>query len=325
MCGYTPNSGKLIHWAIDSQLSQYLQSVNSVAVPMDGNPYFGKDPQYGSGLLFFLYMFEHYDPGVGQRIYKAASKDGERNMIKLVERGAQYTVDGKTYQDTFQQLYAKFAIANFVDGINSSDQDQFDKRFHYETIDLRGTVNLSSGTIQLPGVRVGVFPTNGTYPAVANDRLVFPWAMDYLVFGNGDGRDLANGDGPRHRRHREGADGHQRAGAEALDQAGSDPRGGEDQHRQRQEGEAGLQCAEAQDRLLEGSLLGGERTQDGHGLAEGDSGKRSCFGLRGMKERAHSLGGEIDIASAPGRGTTVTLTMAYPRAMIPASPTARQA
>jgi len=191
ICGYTPNSGKLIHWAVDSQLSQYLQTCNRVGVPVDGNPFYSTDPQYGSGLLFFLYMFEHYDPGVGQRIYQAASKEGLRDPVKLIERGAQSTIDGKTYQDTFQQLYAKFAIANFVDGINAADdQTQFDKRFHYDTIDLRGTVNLSTGTIQLPGVRVGVFPQTGTYPAIANDRLCLPWGCDYLVFGNGDGRDL---------------------------------------------------------------------------------------------------------------------------------------
>ena len=189
ICGYTPNSGKLIHWAVDSQLSNYIQNTNSAAVPMDANPYFSKDPQYGSGLLFFLYMFEHYDPGVGKRIYDAA-KAGTSDRIALVEKGAQYTVDGVTHQDTFEQLYTKFAIANFVDGINANDQTQFDDRFHYDTIDLRGTVNLSTGTIQLPGVRVGVFPSNGAYPAIENDRLVIPWGIDYLVFGNGDGRDL---------------------------------------------------------------------------------------------------------------------------------------
>ena len=133
---------------------------------------------------------EHYDPGVGLRVYRASSKLGERDNIELIEHGAQYTIDGKTYRDTFQQVYAKFAIANFVDGISATDVGQFDDRFHYDTIDLRGTVNLSSGTIQLPGVRVGVFPTNNSYPAIANDRLVLPWAIDYLVFGNGDGRDL---------------------------------------------------------------------------------------------------------------------------------------
>jgi hypothetical protein len=190
VCGYTPNSGRLIHWAIDSQLSSYLQNTNIAPVPMDGNPQVSNQLQYGSELLFFLYMYEHYDPGVGLRIYRAASKEGQRDNIELVERGAQYTVNGQTFQDTFQQLYAKFAIANFVDGISANDVTQFDDRFHYDTIDLRGTVNLSSGTIQLPGVRVGVFPTNGSYPAIANDRLVRPWAIDYVVFGDGDGRDL---------------------------------------------------------------------------------------------------------------------------------------
>ena len=36
------------------------------------------------------------------------------------------------------------------------------------------------------------------------------------------------------------------------------------------------------------------------------------FGLRGLKERAAHLGGELEVRSAPGRGTTVTLEMEIP-------------
>jgi signal transduction histidine kinase len=35
----------------------------------------------------------------------------------------------------------------------------------------------------------------------------------------------------------------------------------------------------------------------------------SGFGLAGMRERAELLGGRLDLSSAPGRGTTVRLTV----------------
>jgi signal transduction histidine kinase len=44
---------------------------------------------------------------------------------------------------------------------------------------------------------------------------------------------------------------------------------------------------------------------DGIGIAEADLEKRNTFGLLGMKERALIFGGEVEIAGAPGQGTTV--------------------
>ena len=35
------------------------------------------------------------------------------------------------------------------------------------------------------------------------------------------------------------------------------------------------------------------------------------FGLAGMRERAELLGGQLDLAAAPGRGTTVRLTIPF--------------
>ena len=35
----------------------------------------------------------------------------------------------------------------------------------------------------------------------------------------------------------------------------------------------------------------------------------SGFGLAGMRERAELIGGKLDLSSAPGRGTTVRLTV----------------
>ncbi len=209
--GYTVNSGKIIDWAIDGQLTDYLNNVNVSAVPMDANQYFSNQTQYGNGFLFFLYLYEHYDPGVGRRIYNNA-RQGITDFTRLVEIGARTTTiqpgpdgipntadDGEsivTY-DTFENIYVKFALANFIDGIYSdngefagSDSDIFDPRFLYNTIDLKGTINLDSGTIVLPGVRREIFPSTGTYPVNDIHRKVIPWASDYIIFGNGDSRDL---------------------------------------------------------------------------------------------------------------------------------------
>ena len=168
LCGYTVNSGRIVPWAIDGQLTDYLANVNRSAVCMDGNGQFpvAQQTQYGNGFLFFLYLYEHYNAGVGKRIYELG-QSGENNYIKLVETGAQWTQlepgpDGEVgtlddkevvFYDSFEHLYTKFMIANFIDGIYRDEyEDLFDPRFHYNTIDLRGTINLATGTIVLPGV-----------------------------------------------------------------------------------------------------------------------------------------------------------------------------
>ncbi len=48
-------------------------------------------------------------------------------------------------------------------------------------------------------------------------------------------------------------------------------------------------------------------------------GAPSGFGLAGMRERAELLGGKLDLVSAPGRGTTVRLTLPVPAALPPAA------
>lgn len=48
---------------------------------------------------------------------------------------------------------------------------------------------------------------------------------------------------------------------------------------------------------------------NGVGIAPGRSGKISTHGLRGMRERAGYLGGQVRIASAKHKGTTVTVTL----------------
>lgn len=50
-----------------------------------------------------------------------------------------------------------------------------------------------------------------------------------------------------------------------------------------------------------------EVRDDGEGLVAGSRGKRDSFGLRGMEERIASVGGWLEVDSAPGQGTTVMI------------------
>ena len=58
---------------------------------------------------------------------------------------------------------------------------------------------------------------------------------------------------------------------------------------------------------LDDPLKGCEVADDGRGFdptAVGD-GERQGLGLGGMRERAQMLGGEMDVRSRPGKGTTI--------------------
>jgi signal transduction histidine kinase len=59
---------------------------------------------------------------------------------------------------------------------------------------------------------------------------------------------------------------------------------------------------------------------DGRGIDEADLHRPDRFGLRGMRERAHSLGGSVEIRGVAGRGTSiaVVLPLARPLADAPA-------
>lgn len=52
-----------------------------------------------------------------------------------------------------------------------------------------------------------------------------------------------------------------------------------------------------------------EVRDDGVGVAERDLLKADSFGVRGMQERVHHLGGWLDVSSAPGQGTTIMLSI----------------
>jgi signal transduction histidine kinase len=55
-----------------------------------------------------------------------------------------------------------------------------------------------------------------------------------------------------------------------------------------------------------------EVRDDGVGVAARDLDKPESFGVRGMQERVHHLGGWLDVSGAPGQGTTIMLSI--PRA-----------
>jgi signal transduction histidine kinase len=48
---------------------------------------------------------------------------------------------------------------------------------------------------------------------------------------------------------------------------------------------------------------------NGKGITRTDWDKTRSFGLMGMRERANSIGGKLEIISTPGKGTTVKLTI----------------
>jgi signal transduction histidine kinase len=58
---------------------------------------------------------------------------------------------------------------------------------------------------------------------------------------------------------------------------------------------------------LHNNLLKLTITDDGKGFEPDEQSK--TLGLLGMKERAIMIGGELDIYSIPGRGTTITVTI----------------
>jgi signal transduction histidine kinase len=52
-----------------------------------------------------------------------------------------------------------------------------------------------------------------------------------------------------------------------------------------------------------------EIADNGVGFAAEDREKRQSFGLQGMEERLRALSGNLSIDSAPGAGTTVTVSV----------------
>lgn len=60
-----------------------------------------------------------------------------------------------------------------------------------------------------------------------------------------------------------------------------------------------------------------EISDDGKGFSNVERNKREAFGLRGLEERARSVGGWLDISSTPGRGTAIILSVPLANATTP--------
>ena len=63
------------------------------------------------------------------------------------------------------------------------------------------------------------------------------------------------------------------------------------------------------DLSLAGGVLSMEVSDDGVGLSNDALGKARSFGLRGLHERARTVGGWVDMSSHPGKGTTLILSV----------------
>jgi len=59
-------------------------------------------------------------------------------------------------------------------------------------------------------------------------------------------------------------------------------------------------------------VLSLEVSDDGCGIASADLAKASSFGIRGLRERAATVGGWIDLSSGAGRGTSLILSVPWP-------------
>ena len=64
-----------------------------------------------------------------------------------------------------------------------------------------------------------------------------------------------------------------------------------------------------------------EISDDGRGMAPAQRDKPKAFGLKGLQERARTVGGWLDVSSQPGRGTSVVLSVPLPPSPTAAAPT----
>jgi signal transduction histidine kinase len=79
------------------------------------------------------------------------------------------------------------------------------------------------------------------------------------------------------------------------------------------------------DLSLAGGVMSLEISDNGRGLSQGDLAKARSFGIRGLHERAGTVGGWVDLSSGPG-GTTLILSIPmHPDEARPSGPGGLQA
>jgi len=74
------------------------------------------------------------------------------------------------------------------------------------------------------------------------------------------------------------------------------------------------------DLAISGGVLSLEVSDNGRGLASADLAKASSFGIRGLRERAATVGGWIDLSSRGGQGTTLILSVPLDAVAMPLRP-----
>jgi signal transduction histidine kinase len=74
------------------------------------------------------------------------------------------------------------------------------------------------------------------------------------------------------------------------------------------------------DLAISGGVLSLEVSDNGRGLASADLAKASSFGIRGLRERAATVGGWIDLSSRGGQGTTLILSVPLDVSALPLKP-----
>ena len=77
-----------------------------------------------------------------------------------------------------------------------------------------------------------------------------------------------------------------------------------------------------------GNVLTLEISDDGQGIADSDKDKdkdkRKTYGIKGLQERAKSVGGWLDVSTRAGQGTSIILSVPLSHSGSPAQPGAEE-
>ena len=73
-----------------------------------------------------------------------------------------------------------------------------------------------------------------------------------------------------------------------------------------------------------GNVLTLEIRDDGQGIADSDKDKRKTYGIKGLQERAKSVGGWLDVSTRAGQGTSIILSVPLSHSGSPAQPGAEE-